>query len=321
VLIEVRSAGVGNWEEFVRVGEWDVGREPPMALGVEAAGVIAAVGDAVEDYTPGDEVMTHPLPLRDQGTWAPRLLPTTRACRRPGGMAADHGHAQPAQASPKRPRGRLRNPSGGPGSPAPNHPRALRKSTPPTAAAQTYATASPGSRSASPTERVGLSTQGASHASRRVRSQPRLALKREKRRRGANARERRASPRGSRVPAPRSGTGTASRSGGQRPVRGLGVRATYRPARWEEPAFDRPLAHAQANGHLAVAVARHLQRQDDALARRQGRDHPQRVVVSSRERCARAALGSPCSGARGARRRSYRARRIASRRATTRSQP
>jgi hypothetical protein len=45
-----------------------------MALGVEAADVIAAVGDAVEHYTPGDEVMTHPVPLRDQGTWAPRLI-------------------------------------------------------------------------------------------------------------------------------------------------------------------------------------------------------------------------------------------------------
>src|SRR4051794_28901330 len=28
VLIEVRAAGVGNWEEFVRTGEWDIGRAP-----------------------------------------------------------------------------------------------------------------------------------------------------------------------------------------------------------------------------------------------------------------------------------------------------
>jgi NADPH:quinone reductase-like Zn-dependent oxidoreductase len=39
VLISVRAAGVGNWDEFVRVGNWDVGRRPPLALGVEAAGV------------------------------------------------------------------------------------------------------------------------------------------------------------------------------------------------------------------------------------------------------------------------------------------
>src|SRR5262245_25825014 len=41
VVISVQAAGVGNWDEFVRVGDWDVGREPPLALGVEAAGVVA----------------------------------------------------------------------------------------------------------------------------------------------------------------------------------------------------------------------------------------------------------------------------------------
>ena len=34
VLLEVRAAGVGNWDEFVRTGGWDVGAKPPMALGV-----------------------------------------------------------------------------------------------------------------------------------------------------------------------------------------------------------------------------------------------------------------------------------------------
>src|SRR4029453_3430036 len=36
VLISVHAAGVANWDEFVRTGDWDVGREPPLALGVEA---------------------------------------------------------------------------------------------------------------------------------------------------------------------------------------------------------------------------------------------------------------------------------------------
>ena len=74
VLIQVRAAGVGNWDEFARTGSWDVGSRPPMALGVEAAGVVTAVGSMVTDWVPGDEVMTHPLPLRDQGTWAPTLI-------------------------------------------------------------------------------------------------------------------------------------------------------------------------------------------------------------------------------------------------------
>jgi NADPH:quinone reductase-like Zn-dependent oxidoreductase len=79
VLIEVRAAGVGNWEEFVRTGEWDVGRAPPMALGVEAAGIVKSVGDAVEGWRPGDEVLTHPVPLRDQGAWAPWLIASAAA--------------------------------------------------------------------------------------------------------------------------------------------------------------------------------------------------------------------------------------------------
>jgi NADPH:quinone reductase-like Zn-dependent oxidoreductase len=70
LVISVRAAGVGNWDEIVRVGEWDVGRKPPLALGVEASGVVAAVGKDVTTFAPRDEVLTHPLPLRHQGTWA-----------------------------------------------------------------------------------------------------------------------------------------------------------------------------------------------------------------------------------------------------------
>lgn len=33
VVISVRAAGVGNWDEIVRVGNWDVGRRPPAAAG------------------------------------------------------------------------------------------------------------------------------------------------------------------------------------------------------------------------------------------------------------------------------------------------
>lgn len=74
VLIEVKAAGVGNWDDIVRAGGWDVGRAPPMALGVEAAGVVAVVGPGVRDWSVGDGVLTHPLPLAEQGTWAPWLI-------------------------------------------------------------------------------------------------------------------------------------------------------------------------------------------------------------------------------------------------------
>src|SRR3954449_6643944 len=88
VLIEVRAAGVANWDEVVRQGGWDVGLEPPMALGVEAAGVVTAVGAAVQDWAPGDEVLTHPLPLRAGGTWAPQLIvPAALLARKPAAMS------------------------------------------------------------------------------------------------------------------------------------------------------------------------------------------------------------------------------------------
>ena len=74
VLIDVKAAGVGNWEEFVRTSGWDIGRVPPMALGVEAAGEVVAVGLEVEWPAVGAAVMTHPLPLPYQGCWAERLV-------------------------------------------------------------------------------------------------------------------------------------------------------------------------------------------------------------------------------------------------------
>jgi NADPH:quinone reductase-like Zn-dependent oxidoreductase len=74
VLIEVKAAGVANWDEIVRTGGWDVGRVPPLALGVEAAGEVVAVGPGVEWPAIGAGVMTHPLPLRYQGCWAELLV-------------------------------------------------------------------------------------------------------------------------------------------------------------------------------------------------------------------------------------------------------
>jgi NADPH:quinone reductase-like Zn-dependent oxidoreductase len=85
VLIDVQAAGVGNWDEFVRTGSWDLGIRPPMALGVEAAGLVAAVGDRITGIRPGDRVTTHAVPLREQGAWAERFI-----------AAAEHLAAVPA---------------------------------------------------------------------------------------------------------------------------------------------------------------------------------------------------------------------------------
>jgi NADPH:quinone reductase-like Zn-dependent oxidoreductase len=99
VVISVHTAGVGNWDEFVRVGDWDVGRQPPLALGVEAAGVVAAVGEEVTSLTPGDEVLTHPVPLRHQGAWAQWLLaPAALVARKPAVVGWEAAAALPVPA-------------------------------------------------------------------------------------------------------------------------------------------------------------------------------------------------------------------------------
>jgi NADPH:quinone reductase-like Zn-dependent oxidoreductase len=99
VLIEVRAAGVAIWDEIVRTGDWDVGAKPPMALGTEAAGTVLAVGQAVGDWAPGDAVMTHPVPLRDQGAWAPRLIaPAGALARKPPSASWEEAAAFPIPA-------------------------------------------------------------------------------------------------------------------------------------------------------------------------------------------------------------------------------
>jgi NADPH:quinone reductase-like Zn-dependent oxidoreductase len=99
VLLEVRAAGVASWDEFVRTGGWDVGARPPMALGVAAAGTVLAAGQAVGGWAPGDAVMTHPVPLRDQGTWAPRLIAAAGLlARKPPGASWEAAAAFPVPA-------------------------------------------------------------------------------------------------------------------------------------------------------------------------------------------------------------------------------
>ena len=99
LVISVRAAGVANWDEFVRSGQWDVGRQPPMALGVEAAGVVESIGDDASTLAPGDEVLTHPVPLRDQGAWAEQLVASAAAvASKPSGVPWEEAAAFPVPA-------------------------------------------------------------------------------------------------------------------------------------------------------------------------------------------------------------------------------
>ena len=99
VLIEVRACGVGNWDNFARTGDWDLGIRPPMALGVEAAGLVAAVGDRVDGIKTGDRVTAHSAPLREQGAWAGQFIAAAdEATAIPPGVPFDVAAALPVPA-------------------------------------------------------------------------------------------------------------------------------------------------------------------------------------------------------------------------------
>src|SRR2546429_4791165 len=101
VLIDVAAAGVGNWDELVRIGSWRIGGPTPMALGTEAAGTVAAAGSGVAEVGEGDEVITHPLPLRRHGTWTGRVLAPAAAAAAPAPKASSgSGGALPIPARP-----------------------------------------------------------------------------------------------------------------------------------------------------------------------------------------------------------------------------
>ena len=99
VLIDVQACGAGNWDEFVRTGGWDTGAHPPMALGVEAAGMVAAAGNSVEGVSVGDVVTTHSLPLREQGSWAEKFIAAAgHVAVVPPGVPVDAAAALPVPA-------------------------------------------------------------------------------------------------------------------------------------------------------------------------------------------------------------------------------
>src|SRR3984893_17048697 len=60
VLIALDTAGVGPWDAQIRAG-WYPGRKPrfPLVLGVDGAGVVAAVGSRVRRLKVGDKVYSY----------------------------------------------------------------------------------------------------------------------------------------------------------------------------------------------------------------------------------------------------------------------
>lgn len=68
IAIEVRAAGVNPADAKRRSGAFGTKAKLPVAMGLEASGVVTAVGDDVEGFAVGDEVLGEPA--RGQGAFA-----------------------------------------------------------------------------------------------------------------------------------------------------------------------------------------------------------------------------------------------------------
>jgi NADPH:quinone reductase len=84
VLIKMRSAEVGDWDDLVREGVWSMERPFPLVLGLAGSGIVAAVGKGVADFVEDDTVYVYSYPLYDNGAWAEYMLvPASYVARAP----------------------------------------------------------------------------------------------------------------------------------------------------------------------------------------------------------------------------------------------
>jgi NADPH:quinone reductase-like Zn-dependent oxidoreductase len=74
VLIRMSGAEVGDWDELVRTGEWDIARPFPLVLGLGGSGTVVSVGPEVRDFAETEQVYTYSYPLADNGAWAQYML-------------------------------------------------------------------------------------------------------------------------------------------------------------------------------------------------------------------------------------------------------
>jgi NADPH:quinone reductase-like Zn-dependent oxidoreductase len=87
ILIAMRGAEVGDWDELVRTGEWAMDRPFPLVLGLAGAGRVAALGPSVAGFQLGDPVYAYSYPLYDNGAWANYMLvPQAYAARPPASL-------------------------------------------------------------------------------------------------------------------------------------------------------------------------------------------------------------------------------------------
>ena len=99
VLIEVRCAGIGDWDDVTRAGGWRSGVAELCALGVQVAGTVIKAGPETEGFAPGAEVLTHTYPLKGSGARTRRVLaPSAHVALKPDGLTWQHAAALPLPA-------------------------------------------------------------------------------------------------------------------------------------------------------------------------------------------------------------------------------
>ena len=98
IAIEVRAAGVNPADWKRREGAFGTRGRLPAAMGLEAAGVVTAVGEGVEDFAIGDEVLG--APARGLGAFAEHtVLDASATVAKPGEISLTDAAAIPVAAT------------------------------------------------------------------------------------------------------------------------------------------------------------------------------------------------------------------------------
>ncbi len=88
LLVEVAAAGVNFTDIYHRIGLYPI--ELPFRIGLEGAGLVAAAGDGVEEFTPGDRVAW----MGVEGSYAEQaVIPAERAVPVPDGVPTEDAAA------------------------------------------------------------------------------------------------------------------------------------------------------------------------------------------------------------------------------------
>jgi NADPH2:quinone reductase len=86
LLVDVEAIGVNFRDIYEREGVGGYSNEPPFVAGAEAAGTVAAVGESVGEFAPGDRVAWSAAP----GSYAERVLvPEASAVPVPDGVSTE----------------------------------------------------------------------------------------------------------------------------------------------------------------------------------------------------------------------------------------